>query len=84
MCVPLHGRAISTSTTHVYVEKLRELGVPYANIAVMGDDELEKLLFPDEKKAPGKPLPDFVYLSREMTKKGVTLTTYRILFNSIK
>ncbi|MHB8109630.1 MAG: hypothetical protein ACYDHW_06315 [Syntrophorhabdaceae bacterium] len=67
---------ISTSTAHMYVEKLRELGVPYAEIAVMGDEELEKLLFPDEKKVPGKPLPDFVYLSKEMTKKGVTLSLF--------
>lgn len=65
---------ISMSTAHMYIEKLRELGVPYTEIAVMGEDELEQLLFPDVKKVPGKPLPDFVYLSKEMTKKGVTLS----------
>ena len=64
---------ISTSTAHIYVEKLKELGVPYTEIAVMGDDELQELLFPGEKKVPGRPLPDFAYLSKEMTKKGVTL-----------
>lgn len=65
---------ISTSTAHIYIEKLKELDVPYAEIAVMGDDELGELLFPNEKKAPGKPLPDFAYLAKEMTKKGVTLS----------
>jgi transposase len=64
---------ISTSTAHTYVEKLKELGVPYAEIAAMGDGELEELLFPDEEKTPGKPLPDFAYLAKEMTRKGVTL-----------
>lgn len=65
---------ISTSTAHIYAEKIKLLCVPYTEIAGMGDDELENLLFPLEKKTPGKPLPDFAYLSKEMTKKGVTLS----------
>ena len=64
---------VSTSTAHAYVDRLKELDVPYAEIAAMGDDELEELLFPKEEKAPAKPLPDFDYLSKEMTKPGVTL-----------
>ncbi len=64
---------ISTSTAHIYVDKLKELDVPYQEIAVMGDDELEELLFPEEDKKEAKPLPDFEYLSKEMTKKGVSL-----------
>lgn len=64
---------ISTSTAHAYVDRLKELNVPYGKIAHMGDDELEELLFPKEEKAPAKPLPDFEYFSKEMTKKGVTL-----------
>lgn len=65
---------ISTSTAHIYVEKLKELDVPYTEIAVMENRELEELLFPGEKKTPGKPLPDFAYLAKEMTRKGVTLS----------
>jgi transposase len=64
---------ISTSTAHAYVDKLKELGVPYGEIAAMGDDELEELLFPGEEKKEAKPLPDFEYLGKEMTKKGVSL-----------
>ena len=64
---------ISTSTAHAYVDRLKELDVPYAEIAAMGDDELENLLFPKEEKTPARPLPDFDYLSKEMTKPGVTL-----------
>jgi hypothetical protein len=64
---------ISTSTAHAYVDKLKELDVPYEEIAVMDDDELEDLLFPQEEKVRVKPLPDFEYLSKEMTRKGVTL-----------
>jgi transposase len=64
---------ISTSTAHDYVVRLKELDVPYGEIAAMGDDELGALLFPREEKEPAKPLPDFEYLSKELTKKGVTL-----------
>jgi transposase len=64
---------ISTSTAHAYVDKLKGLGVPYGEIAAMGDDELEELLFPGEEKKEAKPLPDFEYLAKEMTKKGVSL-----------
>ncbi len=64
---------ISTSTAHAYVDRLKELDVPYAEIAAMGEDELAELLFTKEEKAPAKPLPDFEYLSKEMTKPGVTL-----------
>jgi transposase len=64
---------ISTSTAHTYVERLKELDVPYRELSVMGDDELEDLLFPKEERVPTKPLPDFDYLVKEMKKKGVTL-----------
>jgi transposase len=64
---------ISTSTAHAYVDKLKELDVPYGEIAAMGDDELEELLFPEEDKKQARPLPDFEYLRKEMTKKGVSL-----------
>jgi transposase len=65
--------SISTSTAHDYVDRLKELDVPYGELIVMGDDELEDLLFPKEERTPTKPLPDFSYLSKEMTKKAVTL-----------
>ena len=64
---------ISTSTAHTYIDRLKELNVPYQQLSVLGDDALEELLFPTEKRVPAKPLPDFVYLSKELTKKGVTL-----------
>ena len=65
--------SISTSTAHTYVDRLKELDVPYGQLSAMGDDELEELLFPEEEKEAAKPLPDFVYLTGEMKKKGVTL-----------
>jgi len=65
---------ISTSTAHAYVDRLKELGVPYGEIAAMGDDELGELLFPQgEGQPPARPLPDFEYLAKEMTKPGVSL-----------
>jgi transposase len=64
---------ISTSTAHTYVDRLKELNVPYQELSVLGDDALEELLFLKEERVPTKPLPDFVYLAKELTKKGVTL-----------
>jgi len=64
---------ISTSTAHLYVDRLKELNAPYQELSVLGEDALEELLFPKEEKVPVKPLPDFVYLAKELTKKGVTL-----------
>jgi transposase len=72
---------ISTSTAHTYVDRLKELNVPYQELSVLGDDALEELLFPTEERVPAKPLPDFVYLSKELTKKGVTL---QILYEEYK
>jgi hypothetical protein len=64
---------ISTSTAHAYVDRLKELDVPYGEIAAMGDDELEELLFPQGERRPSvKPLPDFEYLAKEMAKPGVS------------
>jgi transposase len=64
---------ISTSTTSVCVEKLKQLGVPYQEICGMDEDALKELLYPREEKASGKPLLDFDYLHGELKKKGVTL-----------
>ena len=64
---------ISTSTAHTYVDRLKELNVSYEELSALNDDALEELLFPKEERVPAKPLPDFVYLSKEVTKKGVTL-----------
>ena len=64
---------ISTSTASVYVEKLKQLGAVYGEIMKMDEDALAGLLFPREERAPGKTLPDFGYLHRELKRKGVTL-----------
>jgi transposase len=64
---------ISTSTAHMYMEKLREVGAGYGEIVEMDDDSLSDFLFPRVAQTASKPLPDFVYLTGEMKKKGVTL-----------
>ena len=65
---------ISTSTAHTYMEKLRELGAGYREIMEMNDDSLSDLLFPKGEQVVSRPLPDFVYLTGEMKKKGVTFS----------
>jgi len=72
---------ISTSTAHAYVDRLKELNAPYQELSVLGGDALEELLFPREGRVPAKPLPDFLYLSKELTKKAVTL---QILYEEYK
>ena len=65
---------ISTSTAHTYVDRLKELNVPYQELGVLGDDALEELLFPKEERLPTKPLPDFTYLSK-VREAGSALET---------
>ena len=43
---------ISTSTAHTYVDRLKELNVPYQELSVLGDDALEELLFLKEERVP--------------------------------
>ena len=50
---------ISTSTAHAYVDRLKELDVPYAEIAAMGEDELEELLFPEGREKTVKAVARF-------------------------
>jgi transposase len=64
---------VSTSTASIYVEKLKELGIDYKEISDMEEDVLYDLLFPKTEVAPVRVLPDFIYLHKEMKKKGVTL-----------
>ena len=64
---------ISTSTASVYVEKLKHLGVPYEELRSMDDDAIEALIVPRQEAEPRKPVPDFAYLNKELSKKGVTL-----------
>jgi transposase len=64
---------ISASTASTYVEKFKELGASYKEICEIDEDALSELLFPEEEKPSSKPAPDFIYLHREMKKKGVTL-----------
>ena len=65
--------SISTSTAHTYIDRLKELSIPYQELSVLSDDALEELLFPKGERVPVKLLPDFTYLSKELTKKAVTL-----------
>jgi len=64
---------ISTSTVSTYVEKFKELNATYQEICEIDEDTLSDLLFPKGEKTSTKILPDFIYLHKEMKKKGVTL-----------
>ena len=71
--------AASTGNSHHTVKNVLALAVKYGVQWPLDDDvsnaELEKLLYPDRKTA-GKMYaqPDYEYVHRELSKKGVTLT----------
>lgn len=66
--------AVSPTTVGDYIERVRQSGSDWATICTLDDNSLKALIHHEGKAIVGrKPLPDFVYLSNEMKKKGVTL-----------
>ena len=66
--------SLPRSTVADYVRRAKAAGLSWPLPEDLeGDDALEKRLFASEKKAPiTKPAPDFVYVHKELRKKGVT------------
>lgn len=53
---------------------LKERSLAYASLQVSTDTELETILFPGKHVQPtGRKIPDFEYVSKELTRNGVTL-----------
>jgi transposase len=67
--------SIGLGTVYEYVRRARDAGVSWPLPEGLGDEELERLLFPPPPKvAPdARPLPDWPTLGRELRRKGVTL-----------
>jgi transposase len=65
---------ICATAVHEYLRRAQAAGLCWPLPQELGDDELERLLFPPAlPSGTARPLPDFGYISRELRRKGVTL-----------
>ena len=56
-----------------YLARAREAGVRYADVAGMGEAEVEALLFKRPEPAVLRPMPDWAEVAAELRKPAVTL-----------
>jgi transposase len=58
-----------------YLRRFERSGLTWPLAEDLDDDRLEGLLFPSAAKPAkdGRPLPDWIYIHRELRKKAVTL-----------
>ena len=65
---------IAAGTAADYVRRAEAASLTWKKAKQLGDDKLEKLLFPPPADKAGKkrPLPDWTYVHTELSKKGVT------------
>ena len=64
---------ISTSTAHTYVDRLKELNVPYDELASWAMMNWKSFCSPRRRKFRQSPCLILSTSSKELTKKGVTL-----------
>lgn len=61
------------TTVWDYLRRLKAAGLTYAAVADWSDDELEAQLFSRTPVPSGRAEPDWVYVARELGRRGVTL-----------
>jgi len=65
---------ISKSTASTYVKRIDVLNISYEEISSLDEEDLYRVLFPKEEESESdKAVLDFEYLTKELSKKGVTL-----------
>jgi transposase len=62
-----------TTVFHV-LSKIRALGLTWAEVSDLSEQDLYRRLFPNEPAKQGYKMPDYENVHREMAKSGVTLT----------
>ena len=55
------------------LQRAKEIGLEYGQVAQMSDKELRQRLIPREASKPEFKMPDYEYVHRELAKSGVTL-----------
>lgn len=75
---------ISKKSQREVLEAASKLGITYADIADMPDDEVYRLLFPDRNNHVSVfEQPDWEYVHRELAKVGVTLQLLHLEYRDV-
>ena len=64
--------SVSRNTVSKICKKADELNLIWPPNESMTDDALEKLLFPKDKSAINKRMPDYAYICKEFLRNGVS------------
>lgn len=64
--------SVSRNTVSKFLKKADELNVSWPLDETMTDNALESLLFPKEKSATNKRMPDYAYIRKELLRNGVS------------
>lgn len=65
------GCGVSCNTISKVLKKATEMNLSWQLDFDMTDSTLEELMFPKEKSATNKRMPDFDYILRELLRNGV-------------
>ena len=64
--------SVSRNTVRRVIDRADELSISWPLDFGMTDGTLEELLFPSEKSATDRRLPDYSYIRKELLRNGVT------------
>ena len=64
---------VAKSTVHLCLSKAKNANISWPLSEEVSEKQLELLLYPKDKKQLGSSFPDFVYIFKELKRKGVTL-----------
>ena len=64
--------SVSRNTVSKVLKRAGELNITWPLDESMTDDALEKLMFPKDKSATNKRMPDYAYIRRELLRNGVS------------
>ena len=64
--------SVSRNTVSKVLSRAHELNISWPFDASMTDEVLERLLFPKEKSATNKRMPDYAYIRKELLRNGVS------------
>lgn len=64
--------SVSRNTVSKVLKKADELNISWPLDETMTDDALENILFPREKSATNKRMPDYAYIRKELLRNGVS------------
>lgn len=64
--------SVSRNTVSKVLKKTDEMNISWPLDETMTDDALEHILFPKEKSATNKRMPDYAYIRKELLRNGVS------------